>query len=86
MGGFLIMSTFIQLPIQIYLLCNLRRVDASQLQLLIQYVIAIFLLLQIILGYITIRRITGIKAQQFHIKMMIKRSQLGANVMNTNEM
>lgn len=75
MGGFLILSTFIQLPIQIYLLFNLRRMHASHLQMLIQYLTAAFLVLQIVFGYVTIRRITEIKAQQFHVQMLIKRSQ-----------
>lgn len=83
MGGFLILSTFIQLPIQIYLLFNLRRMHSSHLQMMIQYLTAIFLLLQIIFGYVTIRRITEVKAQQFHVKMLIERSKHIANADNT---
>lgn len=79
MGGFLILSTFIQLPIQIYLLYNLLNMHSKLLQFLIQALTAIFLLLEIAFGYMTIRRITEVKAQQFHVKMMIQRSRLNNN-------
>lgn len=83
MGGFLILSAFIQLPVQMYILDNLRKAHSTTLQLIVQGLAASFLFLETILGYMTIRRITEVKAQQFHVKMIIQRNgqHLNANTM-----
>lgn len=73
-AGFLILSTFIQQPIEMYFYYIIHKARVFWLQIYIQIVMTVLVLLQIIIGYSAMRRMTQLKAQQFHILTLIDRS------------
>lgn len=73
-AGFLILSTFIQQPIEIYFYYIVHKAKIFWLQIYIQMFMTILVLLQIIIGYGAMRRMTQLKAQQFHILTLIDQS------------
>lgn len=75
LAGFLILSTFIQQPIEIYLFYIVRKMEVFWLQICVQLLITALVFLQIVIGFVAMRRMTRLKAQQFHINMLIEQSK-----------
>lgn len=74
-AGFLILSTFIQQPIEIYYFYIVHKMRVNSVQLAIQLSATILVWLQIIVGYLAMRHITRMKAQQYHILSLIEQSK-----------
>lgn len=73
-AGFLILSTFIQQPIALYFSYIVHKVHVCRLQVYIQMLATVLVFLQIVIGYSAMRRMTQLKAQQFHILTLIEKS------------
>lgn len=74
-AGFLILSTFIQQPIEIYYFYIVHKMKVNSVQLAIQLTATILIWLQIIVGFSAMRHITRMKAQQYHILALIEQSK-----------
>ncbi|XP_031625195.1 transmembrane protein 17-like [Contarinia nasturtii] len=73
-AGFLILSLFIQQPIAIFFFYIVHKAKVFWLQIYLQLLVAALIFFEIVIGYISMRRMTRLKAQQFHILMLIEQS------------
>ncbi|XP_055303454.1 transmembrane protein 17-like [Sitodiplosis mosellana] len=73
-AGFLILSTFIQQPIEIFFFYIVHKAKVFWLQIFVQLLATALVFLQIVIGYVAMRRMTQLKAQQFHILTLIEQS------------
>lgn len=75
-AGFLILSGFIQLPVQLYLLYNFEKYSMESVQLVIQSLVIALIVLQLTAGYFTIRRISRVSAERFYIQKLIEKTMV----------
>lgn len=71
-AGFWILSTFLQLPMQLYLTFFAPQIQKFIISWCIQLLTVIFLALQIVISFFAIRKVSRERAQLFHLRQLLK--------------